>query len=233
MLTTYRNSIVSIVSDTYSIWDVLTKHAVTLKDDILARPEGAKVVFRPDSGDPKKILLGDPEAVMREPRLGVFALLDEVFGHTVNEKGYKVLNKKIGVIYGDGMFFERWLDILTTMKEMGWSAENLIVGVGGILRNHSRDTFGFALKATYVEIGGEGHNIMKDPVTDHGKKSHEGLIGLFSDENYNLVTRDKLTMKEVNSAFNFLVPVYEDGKQLIFNSLDEMRWSVDQSLKGR
>lgn len=196
MLNTYPNSIVSIVSDTYSIWDVLTKHAVELKEEILARPDGAKVVFRPDSGDPKKILCGDPNSEINEEFLGVIRLLDIVFGHTINSKGYKVLNSKVGVLYGDGMYFERWVDICEALMSMRYSVENLIIGVGGILRNHSRDTFGFALKATYVEYGGHGHNIMKDPVTDHGKKSHTGLVGLFKDENGEYYTKDQLTREE-------------------------------------
>lgn len=227
MLKTYPNSIVSIVSDTYSIWDVLTKHAVELKADILARPDGAKVVFRPDSGDPKKILCGDPESYNREELFGVIRLLDKVFGHTVNSKGYKVLNSKVGVLYGDGMYFERWVDICETLMTMGYSVENLIIGVGGILRNHSRDTFGFALKATYVEYSGEGHNIMKDPVTDHGKKSHTGLVGLFKDKDGEYYTKDKLTREEYNNSL--LTPVFRNGN-LNVDSFIEIRNRVDNSL---
>lgn len=225
MLKTYPNSIVSIVSDTYSIWDVLMKHAVELKKDILARPEGAKVVFRPDSGDPELILCGNPDAEMREEYFGVIRLLDEVFGHTVNDKGYKVLNNKVGVLYGDGMYFERWVRIMNKLMSMGYSAENLIIGVGGILRNHSRDTFGFALKATYVEYDGEGHNIMKDPVTDHGKKSHTGLVGLFYKDDLTIETRDNLTKEELENSL--LEIVFEDGNMYNTSTLQEIRDTID------
>ena len=53
---TYPNGIVSIVSDTWDFWSVMTKIAPSLKEKILARD--GKVVFRPDSGDPVEILCG-------------------------------------------------------------------------------------------------------------------------------------------------------------------------------
>lgn len=230
MLKTYASSIVSIVSDTYSIWDVLTKHAVELKDDILDRPEGATVVFRPDSGDPEMIICGNPDATDPREYLGVVRLLDDVFGHTINEKGYKVLNPKVGILYGDGMYFERWTKIMNRLMEMGYSPENLIIGVGGILRNHSRDTFGFALKATYVEYGGKGHNIMKDPVTDHGKKSHTGLVGLFKGSDGNYVTRDQLDQATYNQSL--LHVVYKNGVVYNKRSLQTIRDTIDSAIKG-
>ena len=229
MLKTYPNSIVSIVSDTYSIWDVLTKHAVDLKDDILSRPDGAKVVFRPDSGDPEKILCGDESSSSSEEYLGVVRLLDTVFGHTVNEKGYKVLNPKVGILYGDGMYYERWVKIMERLTEMGYSVDNLIIGVGGILRNHSRDTFGFAIKATYVEYDGVGHNIMKDPVTDHGKKSHTGLVGLFMDEGDNFYTKDKLSEEQYNESL--LLPAFTNGTVFPHVYMSNIRNRVDSYIK--
>jgi nicotinamide phosphoribosyltransferase len=230
MLKTYPTGIVSIVSDTYSIWDVLTKHAVALKDDILARD--GKVVFRPDSGDPEKILCGDIDADPHSPEgKGVIQLLDEIFGHTVNLKGYKVLNPKIGVIYGDGMYFERWQRIIQRLVDMGYSAENLVIGIGGILRNFTRDDLGFALKATYVEFGGNGQNIMKDPVTDPDKKSHSGIVGLFVDEKGQMTTTDQLTWDEYNSAFNWLTLKFLNGKLANETSLTDVRNFIDDYMQ--
>lgn len=230
MLKTYPTGIVSIVSDTYSIWDVLTKHAVALKDQILERD--GKVVFRPDSGEPEFILCGDPSADPDSPEgKGVIRLLDEVFGSTVNSKGYKVLNPKVGVIYGDGMYYERWVKILNRLVEMGYSVENLIIGIGGILRNFTRDDLGFALKATYVEFGGVGENIMKDPVTDPDKKSHTGLVGLFMDDNYNFVTKDNLTWDEYNSTENYLMTVFINETLPHEFSLTEIRDNVEFYLR--
>ena len=177
MLKTYPEGIVSIVSDTYNLWEVLTHHTKELYSEIVNR--AGKVVFRPDSGDPIKIICGDPDAVPDSPEyLGCLRLLENMFGSTVNEKGYKELNPKVGLIYGDGMYLQRYEAMLARMKEMGWAASNLIIGVGSLLRSHTRDTLGFALKATYVEIDGKAREIMKDPITDHKKKSHQGLLQL-------------------------------------------------------
>ena len=111
---------------------MLTVTIPSLKDKILARD--GKLVVRPDSGDPKKILCGDPEAKDgSSEQKGTFRILDELFGSTVNSKGYKELNGKIGVIYGDGMYFERYKDILETMKEMGYANINLVCGDWGTI----------------------------------------------------------------------------------------------------
>jgi nicotinamide phosphoribosyltransferase len=58
----HPDGVVSFVADGYDFWKVLTEYAVELKDVILARKPNelglSKVVFRPDSGDPVKILTG-------------------------------------------------------------------------------------------------------------------------------------------------------------------------------
>ena len=128
---------------------------------------------------------------------GALRILDEKFGHTINSKGYKVLNPKVGLIYGDGMHLERYKETLKIMEEMGYAASNLVIGVGGILRNvhHGRDFLGFAIKSTYVEIDGKPLNIEKDPITDASKKSHKGLLQLVkTDEGY--LTKDMCSIEE-------------------------------------
>jgi nicotinamide phosphoribosyltransferase len=163
MLRTYPNGIVSIVSDTFNVYVVLTDFAEILKEDILAR--NGKTVFRPDSGNPEHIICGDPNAPLGSPeRKGAIRLLDEKFGSTVNKKGFKVLNEKVGLIYGDGMYLDRYVRTLRRLQDMGYAACNLVIGVGGILRNHSRDAMGFAIKATYVLVNGEHRDIEKDPL---------------------------------------------------------------------
>jgi nicotinamide phosphoribosyltransferase len=177
MLNAYPTGIVSIVSDTYSIWNVLDNFVTQpeLRDKILSR--NGKVVFRPDSGDPIKIICGDDEAPVGTPEnLGCLRLLEKHFGTTINCYGYKLLNPKVGLIYGDGMYLERYKATLNKMIEIGFSPSNLVIGVGGILRNHTRDDLGMAIKATYVEVNGVGRNIMKDPITDHSKKSLSGRL---------------------------------------------------------
>lgn len=195
MLNLYPTGIVSIVSDTYDIYKVVTEFLPRLKNKILSR-EG-KVVIRPDSGNPEHIICGDPVAIIGSPQCkGVVRLLDEEFGHTINSKGYKVLNEKVGLIYGDGMFYERYERTLNTLKQMGYASSNLVIGIGGILRYHSRDTLGFALKATYIEVYGESKEIEKDPITDQKKKSHKGLLSLKRDLDGSYRTFDQCTWQE-------------------------------------
>lgn len=52
----YPEGIVSIVSDTWDFWNVLTNILPSLKEKVMAR--NGKVVIRPDSGDPVKIITG-------------------------------------------------------------------------------------------------------------------------------------------------------------------------------
>lgn len=222
MLELYPTGVVSIVSDTFDVYKVLTEFAEILKEDILKR-EG-KVVFRPDSGNPEYIICGNPDA---EPGSnewkGAIRLLDEKFGSAVNSKGYKVLNPKVGLIYGDGMYIERYISTLNRLKEMGYAASNLVIGVGGILRNHSRDTLGFAIKATYVEVNGEPREIEKDPITDHKKKSLKGLLALSRTDNV-YTTKDQCTLQQ--EAGSLLQTVYKDGQLLKQTSLQEIRERV-------
>jgi nicotinamide phosphoribosyltransferase len=120
LLETYPTGILSVVSDTWDLWKVCTEHVVTLKEEILARD--GKLVIRPDSGDPVDILCGlnsnppimidsellKSEDVHNEPKVkGVIELLWDVFGGTINEQGYKVLDSHIGAIYGDSITIDR------------------------------------------------------------------------------------------------------------------------------
>lgn len=291
MLRLYPSGIVSIVSDTFDVYRVLTEFAEKLKPTILDRD--GKVVFRPDSGDPETIICGsieyiddidmfdfedhiyhsrihgepsddkyekivfckksnkfwklhadvpydrhykqyyyicDVEITKKEhnptnAEKGAIVLLDEMFGSTVNEKGYKQLNPKVGLIYGDGMYIERYQRTLKRLKEMGYAASNLVIGVGGILRNHSRDTLGFALKATYVEVNGQPREIEKDPITDNKKKSHKGLVALYKlikhGEPPTFFTLDKRNWDEENGGE--LHTVFKDGKLTRETTFEKVR----------
>lgn len=226
MLELYPTGIVSIVSDTFNVYNVLTNFAERLKGQILGRD--GKTVFRPDSGNPEHIIGGNPAA--DEGSLewkGCIRLLDEKFGHTINSKGYKVLNPKVGLIYGDGMYLERYKRTLARLEDLGYSAENLIIGVGGILRNHSRDTLGSAIKATYIEVDGVPMEIEKDPITDPGKKSPKGLVSLFSKDG-KFYTVDQCT-HEIE-CMSLLEPVFRDGKILREDSMDLIRERVRSAL---
>lgn len=222
MLHLYPDGIVSIVSDTYNLWRVLTEFAPILKDEILAR--NGKVVFRPDSGDPEKIICGDPHAPIGSPEYkGSLKLLEEVFGSSVNSKGFKELNPKVGLIYGDGMYFERFERILTHMQEQGWASTNLVIGIGGLLlQQHNRDDGGFAFKATFAVINEKEVELFKDPITDPGKRSHKGRMML--DKTFGYVTYDQVSEEE--ETMGELKTVFKDGKITKFWTLDEIRERV-------
>jgi len=116
---------------------------------------------------------------------GVIELLWDEFGGTVNSQGYKVLDSHIGAIYGDSITIERANEICRRLVEKGFASTNVVLGIGSFTYQfNTRDTFGFAMKATYVEIDGKGLEIFKDPVTDDGiKKSARGLLQVVRGEN--------------------------------------------------
>lgn len=221
MLDLNPTGLVSVVSDAYDYWRMLTVTLPKVKDRILARD--GKFVVRPDSGDPMKILCGDPEAEAGSPaNKGTFVLMEELFGASVNSKKYKELNPKVGVIYGDGMYFDRYKAILTKMRDMKYANTNLVVGIGGLLlQQHNRDDLGFAFKATYAEINGEGTELYKDPITDPGKKSHMGLMALVRTDDGVFKTLDKITKTEEKGGL--LDQVFLNGKITKFQTLAEIR----------
>lgn len=226
MMDTYPTGIVSIVSDTYNWYNVMDKMTLDLKDKIMARD--GKVVFRPDSGNPYDIICGTmpmrgSAMTYGSQQLGGIRALDKVFGHTVNSKGYKVLDSHVGLIYGDGMYLERFEKTLETLKHLGYSAENLVIGVGGILRNFSRDTLGGAFKATCVCRNGVWTPIMKDPITDQGKKSYKGFVYV-SKQNGKYVTSNEVTENDL------LTTVFKDGKLIKDYTWEEIKERYNQEL---
>lgn len=216
----YPKGIVSIVSDTWDLWKVLTDYLPRLEEEILNR-EG-KVVIRPDSGDPVDILCGDPEGKSDEECKGVVELLWEVFGGTVNDKGYKELDPHIGAIYGDSINLDRAERICQRLEEKGFASTNVVLGIGSFTYQYNtRDTFGFAMKATYGEVNGEGREIFKDPVTDDGtKKSARGFIKVVKEDNRYILV-DRVSREE--EQLGELKEVFRDGKLLIDHKLSEIR----------
>ena len=234
LMETYPTGILSIVSDTWDLWKVCTEHIVTLKEEILARD--GKVVIRPDSGDPVDIICGE-QVISRDYRdivenaqldlthpkyKGVIELLWDVFGGTINEQGYKVLDSHIGAIYGDSITIERANEICKRLEAKGFASTNIVLGVGSFTYQfNTRDTFGFAMKATYVEVNGEGREIFKDPITDDGiKKSAKGLLSIHNhDGEYVLVDQCSWAGEVVSS----LQTIYKDGEFYNQTTLTEIR----------
>ncbi len=178
----YPKGILSIVSDTWNLWNVLTVILKNLKEKILSRD--GKIVIRPDSGNPVDIVCGTKKDNPETPEeKGALRLLDEVFGSTINDKGFKVLESHIGLIYGDQISLSTTEEILSKLKEMGYSSENVVFGIGAsTYQRPTRDTFKFATKATAIKINGEWKEIFKDPITDSGKKSAKGILNIVDGE---------------------------------------------------
>jgi len=211
LLTQYPTGIVSVVSDTWDLWSVLTETLPLLKDKIMAR-EG-KLVIRPDSGDPSDILCGNPSEPEGSPaRKGVIELLGEVFGYTINSKGYKVLDPHVGAIYGDSITFDRAFDICQRLRKAGWDTTTPVFGIGSFTYQYvTRDTFGFAMKATWAEVDGEGRDLFKDPVTDSGvKKSAKGRLAVLYGDDGELTLVNQATPEQ--EAMSALQPVWRDGQ---------------------
>ena len=304
LIKTYPSGVLSIVSDTWDFWNVITNMASELKEEILSRTPDelglAKVVFRPDSGNPVRIICGDyiPDysdkcdtlegAARRYARLlvdederhaghgelgsesiselmsyggktyrvsisvqwnrydkqfyfvdgyevetveevqltpaqkGAVECLAEIFGTTTNDAGYKTLNQRVGLIYGDSITPERAEEILYRLKQKGYASDNIVFGIGSYtFQYNTRDTLGFAMKATYVEIDGVGQPIFKDPKTDSGmKKSAKGLLKVVS-ENGNIILKDNVSVEEESDGL--LQRVYLNGSLYRTVSFEQIR----------
>jgi nicotinamide phosphoribosyltransferase len=254
----YPTGIVSIVSDSFDLWSVCTKFVTELKEQILARD--GKLVIRPDSGDPVDIICGTikentntyesnrEDALIYNQRhgkndldpeqKGVIELLWDVFGGTVNEQGYKVLDSHIGAILGDGVTLERAEQICQRLKAKGFVSTNIVLGIGSYSMGYcTRDNQGSAMKATYVELQETflptpesveygvrtvGREIFKDPVTDDGtKKSATGLLWVDKDVDGNYILFDKVTWE--GESRGYLKTIYEDGKFYNQTTLTQIR----------
>jgi nicotinamide phosphoribosyltransferase len=181
-------------------------------------------VIRPDSGDPVKIICGDASEPNGSPaHKGAIECLWEVFGGTVTERGYKMLDPHIGLIYGDSITPDRAWKIMEGLKQKGFASGNVVFGVGSYTYQYvTRDTYGFAVKSTYGEINGNPCDIFKDPVTDSGiKKSARGRLKVLR-LNGNLTLLDGQYGLEGGE----LVPVFRDGKLLVEQTLAEIRARV-------
>ena len=179
----YPNTSFSMVSDTYDYWNMVNNIIPACKEEVLAH--NGKLLIRPDSGDMVAITIGTIQKLW------------EVFGGTINEAGYKVLDPHIGLIYGDGCTLNRVEQIYESLEKLGFAATNVVFGVGAFCFHAlfspdnkftvlTRDTWGMAMKATYGVFGGKEVPIYKDPKTDNGglKKSQKGCCRVV----YNLTT---------------------------------------------
>lgn len=221
----YPSGVVSIVSDSWDYWKVITEYTITLKADILARKENAmglaKVVFRPDSGDPADILCGSANADTEHERKGSVECLWDIFGGTVNAGGYKELNPRVGLIYGDSITLERAQDILQRLEAKGFASSNIVFGNGSYTYQYvTRDSYSFAMKATFGVVAGEDRIIFKDPKTGTGKKSARGLLRVEKEGNHFVLHDNQTREQEAQGA---LKEVFRNGVLLADDTLENIR----------
>lgn len=240
----HPKGIVSIVSDTWKLYGTPGVDGVigyilpTLKDEILKRD--GKVVIRPDSGDPVDILCGTlyPEftgpdgyhepARPRRPferktfvETGVIECLWDIFGGTINSKGYKELDPHIGAIYGDSITYERAQNICARLEAKGFASTNVVFGIGSFTYQHvTRDTFGSAMKATWAEIDGVGYDLFKDPETDSGmKKSAKGRLAVHGENGKYVLIQGATPEDEEHTSMEL---IWEDGDFVTFYTWEDV-----------
>ena len=250
----YPNGIVSIVSDTWDFWQVVEDFLPKLKKEIMARD--GRVVIRPDSGDPVDIICGlrtnphfntriveghyyccyapfdiDSEYVeiSEGQYYGAYYMLGKTFGWNTTDTGFRYPSTKIGLLYGDSITLERQKQIYLRLEGAGMAACNLVLGVGSFTYQFkSRDSLGFAVKATACKINGELKEIFKQPKTDDGtKNSLKGLIAIY-EENGTYVAKD--CVSEAEEMEGALEPVFVNGSLVKDYSLSEIRERIDASI---
>lgn len=314
---------VSIVADTYDFWRNIRVTIPRLKNEIMNRD--GRVVIRPDSGDPVKIICGDGKEidsievnidseslkmetlskdsyhVLRDEVFelwentqkndldygdeefhftvktndnkyfkvtatilsyeryemtvmdkvdfeieevensleskGLVECLWDIFGGTVTEQGYKVLDPHIGAIYGDSITLERAEDIIERLEAKGFASTNVVFGLGSYTyQMNSRDTLGQAVKCTSQIRNGVEYALFKDPKTDDGtKRSQRGRVLVYKDNNGEIKFKDglkkdeaigQLAVGEMINFTNLLTPVFVDGELVKETSLSEIRAKV-------
>lgn len=253
----YPDGNVSVVSDTWNLWVVLGDYLPRLKDVILAR--NGKLVIRPDSGDPVKIMTGwyndelmllggswyKPEDVISMEKMGGYQIrpgkgpitvlekngvvqaLFDIFGGELNTKGYIRICPNVGSIYGDSINRVRFNEICSRLEIKGFESTSWVAGIGSYTYQfNTRDTLGWAMKATYAEAKYQGKTfeipIFKDPITDDGtKKSLKGLIQLYHGEDGEIYAKDECTWEEETKGI--LKEVFRNGQLLVDHKLSEIR----------
>ena len=199
-----KGKLFAVVSDSYDIYNTVSNiWGKELKEQV--KQSGATLVIRPDSGEPREIVL----EVMKR--------VYEAFGGYKNSKGYIVLEDSVRIIQGDGVDTEVIRDILEILKREGFSCENIAFGMGGgLLQKPNRDTLRFAMKASAICIDGEWRDIYKDPITDVGKRSKKGRLALTKEF-------ETLRVEELGERENLLEVVFRNGELLREVSFDEVR----------
>ena len=215
----YPNTSFSTVLDSYDYWNVIDNILPQLKPEIMAH--NGCMLMRGDSGDCVEVVTKT-----------VFKLWD-IFGGTVNSKGYKVLDSHVKAIYGDSITVQRCEEIYHILMENGFACSNVALGVGsfsfqcieehGILKPFTRDTFSSCIKATYCEIDGTPTPIFKDPKDGGFKKSQKGCCVVYNSMEGLWYQDEHSWLGASNSPYQLLETVFKDGKMVKEQTLSEVR----------
>ena len=215
----YPNTSFSAVLDSYDYWNVIDNILPQLKPEIMAH--NGCMLMRGDSGDCVEVVTKT-----------VFKLWD-IFGGTVNSKGYKVLDSHVKAIYGDSITVQRCEEIYHILMENGFACSNVALGVGsfsfqcieedGILKPFTRDTFSSCIKATYCEIDGTPTPIFKDPKDGGFKKSQKGCCVVYNSMEGLWYQDEYSWLGASNSPYQLLETVFKDGKMVKEQTLSEVR----------
>ncbi len=161
---------------------------------------------------------------------GSIQVLWEIFGGKVNDKGFKVLDEHIGLIYGDGITYARALSIFERLEQKGFASSNVVFGIGSYSLNMiSRDDLGFAIKGTHAIVNGKNIPLFKAPKTDIAKSSAKGyLMVKHIDGEY--ILQDNVTFEEEQSDENCMKVILKDGVFFNTTSLTDIRNKLNVSM---
>nr|WP_024835487.1 nicotinamide phosphoribosyltransferase domain-containing protein [Clostridium sp. 12(A)] len=214
----YPHTSFSCVLDSYDYWNVIDNILPQLYDEIMDH-DGC-MMMRGDSGDCVDVVTKT-----------VFKLWN-LFGGTLNKKGYKVLDPHVKAIYGDSITIQRCEEIYKILMENGFACSNVVLGVGSfsmhcieennILKPFTRDTFSSCIKACYAEVDGKCYPVFKDPKDGGFKKSQKGICHVHLNEDGELVYKDEYTTESIPEG-NLLQTVFKDGELIKEYSLKEIR----------
>lgn len=191
---TFKNTILSEVLDSSNIYET-TKKAVT--DPVILGREGLFVI-RLDSGK--------PTMVSRE----ILDIIADKAGYTINSKGYKVINPKFKILWGDGLDIDLIEQTLEEIMNHNYCVSNFAtLGMGGgLLQKCNRDTMSFAYKVSARATENELIEVYKDPVHG-GKTSKKGLLKTVVDQkNGNFMT---VKDSELDTREDCKIIVFEAG----------------------
>ena len=245
VLDAFPTGIVSAVSDGYDYWNVLNVTLPKLKDRILGRD--GKLVIRPDSGDPVDIMTGtyivtDENRAEYEAKkaageltseeLGSIEVLGALFGSTVNDKGFKVLNPHIGLIYGDSITLDRAQRTFERLAAKGWASTNVVLGIGSFTYQYrTRDSLASAVKATWAQVDGQSVDIQKDPKTGAGKKSAKGRLAVVTSADVDLELIQQASPADEERSL--IQPVWKDGDFINPVSYADVRTTLREQRAAR